>query len=81
MDQVGQPHGDCSGIDWHAPVEFAIQSEDVNGMLIDASYNGQHEESFELGIVHCLNKEPTNLKIVTTRQLQCQLPFQQSGIA
>ncbi|KAI7938120.1 hypothetical protein MJO28_015040 [Puccinia striiformis f. sp. tritici] len=49
---VGQPHGDCLGFDWHAPVEFAIQSEDVNGMLIDASYNGQHEESFELGIVH-----------------------------
>ncbi|POW11577.1 hypothetical protein PSTT_05135, partial [Puccinia striiformis] len=68
---VGQPHGDCLGFDWHAPVEFAIQSEDVNGMLIDASYNGQHEESFELGIVHCLNKEPTNSKIVTTRQLQC----------
>ncbi|KAI7937248.1 hypothetical protein MJO28_016147 [Puccinia striiformis f. sp. tritici] len=53
VDQVGQPQGDYLGLGWDAPVEFAIESEDVNRILIDASYYGQHEEFLKLGNDHC----------------------------
>ncbi|POW14749.1 hypothetical protein PSTT_02681 [Puccinia striiformis] len=53
VDQVGQPQGDYLRLGWDAPVEFAIESEDVNRILIDASYYGQHEEFLELGNDHC----------------------------
>ncbi|KAI9610007.1 hypothetical protein H4Q26_007000 [Puccinia striiformis f. sp. tritici PST-130] len=61
VDQIGQPQGDCLGFDLDAPVEFALESEDVsriNGgklryrMLINAPYDGQPGESPELGHNH-----------------------------
>ncbi|KAI7933880.1 hypothetical protein MJO28_017442 [Puccinia striiformis f. sp. tritici] len=52
MDQIGQPQGNCLGFDLFAPVEFALESEDVSRMLINAPYEGQPGESPELGNNH-----------------------------
>ncbi|KAI7947668.1 hypothetical protein MJO28_009576 [Puccinia striiformis f. sp. tritici] len=52
VDLIGQPQGDCLGFDLDALVEFALESEDVSRMLINAPYDGQPGESPELGHDH-----------------------------
>ncbi|KAI7947931.1 hypothetical protein MJO28_009839 [Puccinia striiformis f. sp. tritici] len=67
VDQIGQPQGDCLGFDLDAPVEIALESEDVSRMLINAPYDGQPGESPELGHEHCHDMAIDKNDQVTTK--------------
>ncbi|KAI9623376.1 hypothetical protein H4Q26_014543 [Puccinia striiformis f. sp. tritici PST-130] len=52
VDQHRQLQGDCLGFDGDPPIEFAIETEDVDRMFIHAPYDGQHDEFVEHGNNH-----------------------------